>query len=408
LEIDINSGIIKIWKNLNHQNSHLQRRLLRKKVFLRETKRGETLGSNESLKEIESIQTEEKGFLSKVKESAQDVFHFKPKEGFKKAMRTVALATVLLAPVGEKAFAERAEGPKEQTVTMAQLDQESSQQEQEGDLESFDQITEQRELIKEKYGAEIIGDNSEYTPEELKDFEDALEKVQEFAPEKFEELKIVLMKSGFSLFPRMIAFTNICDDLEKIEVIANMKKNIKVRFDGEPKIFDEMINLRDDNENLEGNYDVIFGQDKKVSEKYGELEDANKLCSSPEDEYRNTYVHEIGHLITMHNDKDFSELSNEFNKINEKISKIAKDIFKSTEDELENILFNSETKIKRTIGFVSMYAGESYSNGKRKIPEDVAETLTYMINGYNYADWDPIVQEKVKVLEDFLNEKSNE
>ncbi|MBT4731096.1 hypothetical protein HOB87_03920 [Candidatus Woesearchaeota archaeon] len=371
----------------------------------------EDVADIEKEKDIEALQTEEKGFLGKIKESERDVFHFSPRENFKKAMRTVALATVLLAPVGEKAFAERTESPKEQTVAMAQLDQESGQLEKEDDLESLDPITEQREIIKAKYDAEIIGDNSEYTLEELQDFEDALEKVQEFAPEKYDELKIVLMKSGFSLFPRMIAFPNICDDLEKIEVVANMKKHVKVRFDGESKIFDEMINLRDDNENIKNNYDIIFGQDKKVSYKdKGEDEEmlSSDFATIPKDYYKNTYTHEIGHLITMNNDDNFSILSDKFSKINKKIPEIAEEIFKIDSTELENKLLDSKTKIVRILGFVSIYAGGNYNNGERKIPEDIAETFTYMVNDYHYADYDPIVQEKVKVLQEFLNEKSNE
>lgn len=385
----------------------------------------EEMAEIEKEKNIEAIQTEEKSFLSKIKESARDAFHFAPKESFKKIMRTVVLATVLLAPVGEKAFAERAEVSKEQTVAMAQMNQESDQLEQEDDSESLDPVTEQKELIKEKYNVDIIGDNSEYTPEELQDFEDALDKVQKFAPEKFGELKLVLVKANNPLFDMKVC-RNLCKELDTIE-------NIKSNNEG----FDLLITLleleKDNKDKIDKGYDVVMiGSNKEELEKdreddeewkikllkIGKKKDFTYIATAgaisgihQKDVYKNIFIHELSHLMTLNDFSLYEELSNKFKEINKKIGN----------SEIINHSIHSKSNLDRYQGFVSAYAGvggqgglmfgypdEYEYNESNTVSEDVAETVTYMINDYHYADDDPIVQEKIKVLEEFLNEKSND
>lgn len=369
---------------------------------------GETLVSNESIKDIEALQTEEKGFLSKIRKSAQDVFHFTPKENFKKIMRTFALATVLLAPVGEKAFAERAEGPKEQTVAMAQLDQGVVKE----DFETQEAITRQREIIKEKYDTEIIGDNLEYTLEELKDFEDALEKVQNFAPEKFAELKIVLVKANTLLFDMKVC-VNLCEELNTIEDIKSNNNGFDLLL--------ALLKLEKDNEDtIDEGYDVvIIGSDKKELEKEAEsnrYKDRINIASSvtnihKKDMYKDILIHELSHLLTLNDTDMYEKLSDEFKNIDREIK--SSKIIKHSVD--------SKNNLDRYQGFVSAYAGVGGQGGLMygysdeyeyhegmNMYEDTAETINYMINDYHYADYDPIVQEKIKVLKNFLNENSNE
>ena len=106
----------------------------------------------------------------------------------------------------------------------------------------------------------------------------------------------------------------------------------------------------------------------------------------------------------------YKELSDKFKEINKKIDGHRITVF------VENM-----NSIKRYPGFVSLYAGvggqgdlithypyEYKYKERNNVYEDTAETLTYMINDYHYADDDPIVQEKIKAIKDFLNEKTND
>ena len=337
-------------------------------------------------------------------------------------MRTVSLATVLLAPIGEKAFTERANGPKEQAVAMAELDQESDQLEQEEDSESLDLVTEQKELIKEKYGAEIIGDNSEYTLEELQDFESALNKVQEFAPEKFAELKLVILKINSQSF-YMAARENLSDDIDEIKDIKSSYKQDKYPdINAEIKLHE----LENEVKTIDG-YDVIVVCDKKrleetsifeksvssdVKEKIPTVDITSDIQKN--DIYKNIFVHELSHLITTHNPSEYEGLSDKFKNINKKTS---------SEGESKIIIHLEDLKsnIERYPGFVTAYAAtggqaglfrnflDKYKYNEEDVTfEDTGETVAYMINDYHYADNDPLVQEKVKAVQEFLNEKSDD
>ena len=75
--------------------------------------------------------------------------------------------------------------------------------------------------------------------------------------------------------------------------------------------------------------------------------------------------------------------------------------------------FILENNIERYSGFVSDYAATIPMNPdarryKLHNTEDTAETLTYMINDYHYADDDPIVQKKIEAIKNFLNKKTND
>lgn len=136
------------------------------------------LENNESSKEkIETIQNEEKKFFRKVTESARYFFHIALKENFKKALRTIALATVLSVPVGEKVFEDRENkevvagvmidfsGPEQvegREREARREDREYKEEEEERELyqefleeqkyfESVSIIPEQKRLLKEKY-----------------------------------------------------------------------------------------------------------------------------------------------------------------------------------------------------------------------------------------------------------------
>ena len=129
------------------------------------------------------------------------------------------------------------------------------------------------------------------------------------------------------------------------------------------------------------------------------------------DSYKNTYIHELSHLITLNNKSIYKELADKFKEINKK-----------TDGHIMTVFIESmNVCIKRYPGFVSLHAGvggqgdiipcypyEYKYNERNNTYEDTAETLTYMIKDYHYADDDPIVQEKIKAIKDFLNEKTND
>ena len=371
-------------------------------------------GSEMERKEkIEDIQNEEREFLGGIKEYARNAFHFiysKYEKNFKKTLRAVTLATILLIPIGEKAFAEREEFAKESTVATAQIDQETIKE----DTEAQKSIAEQKELIKEKYDQKIfIGEG--FSLEELQDFEDALKKVKEFTPENFEKLKIILVKADTDLFS-MKAIPNFCEKFDTI-------KDIELKIDPDKKsdnidFIKELLRLEKENNAQDKTnidyYDVIICSHKKIIK---DLMESDTYTASTVDGiqskymYKNTYIHELSHLITLNDKSVYKELADKFKEINKKIDGHIMTVF----------IESMNGYIKRYPGFVSAYAGEGGQGGmmlvypyeykykeRNNVYEDTAETLTYMINDYHYADDDPIVQEKIKAIKDFLNEKTND
>src|SRR3989344_4739201 len=82
------------------------------------------------------------------------------------------------------------------------------------DAEAQKSIEEQKELIKEKYDQEIfIGEG--FSLEELQNFKDALKEIKTFSPDKFNELKIILVKADTDLFS-MKAILNFCEKFDTI------------------------------------------------------------------------------------------------------------------------------------------------------------------------------------------------
>ena len=415
--------------------------------------KSESVEDGGGIEKIKAIQNEEKEFLGGIKEYARNAFHFvhkNYKENFKKTLRAVALATILSIPIGEKAFAEREGFVRESTTVIAEIDKEIKrfeQLQQPQDAELFKTIIEQKQILKEKYNADIIEDNSEYTLEELQDFEKALEKVQNFAPKKFEKLKIILLKdhgsgffeAGMKVFPNLTTQPNILEE-SKNKFRPNYKKDL---FEFKQKILeidetekqkqnwgkwellelkslksnralnflDKLMVLEDDCEYGtraadQNNYDIILSCDKKNAEKF--LEEKEGVAeiiswSQTKDFYKEMFIHEISHLITLNNHDEHKELADKFDKINKKIPKKQKN----------KIIVDLENNIERYSGFVSDYAATIPMNPdarryKLHNTEDTAETLTYMINDYHYADDDPIVQEKIEAIKNFLNEKTND
>lgn len=428
---------------------------------------------NESIKEkkeTEDIQNEEKKFFRKVTESAKYFFHIAPKENFKKVLRVVALATILSAPIGEKSFAEREVNAKESTVAVVveQEDKEEGEsykkflESQKEYFESFSDIAEQKRLLKEKYKNVDIVDipnvytfeeqkkmqekygldsnnfgatyGSEYSGEELKEFDEALEKVQKFAPKQFSELKIVLKKVENNLLFKMFAEPNLFKNLD------NFILNTKINEDNMSLLISalplqrrlaesevEMQKIRPEIKNSDSNfcYDVIFSIDREamimltpgILDEENE-EEKNKIETGyvpytdglkEKNIYKNASIHELCHLIALNNPNACKELVNKFDEINKKV-----DGSSMITHPISSIV---DLNIIRYSGFVSTYAGanntdaigsghsDKYNNKIAKIDEDIAETMTYMINDHHYADDDTIVQEKIKVIREFLNKK---
>ena len=378
-------------------------------------------GGIEKIEKIKAIQNEEKEFLGRIKEYARNAFHSiysKYEKNFKKTLRVATLVTILSIPVGEKAFAEREEFAKESTVATAQIDQETIKE----DTEAQKSIAEQKELIKEKYDQEIfIGEG--FCIEELQDFEDALKKVKEFTPENFEKLKIILVKADTDLFS-MKAIPNFCEKLNTIKDIELKrdldKKSDNIGFIKELLRLEEEINAQDKT-NID-NYDLIICNHKKKIKKdlikrdrfmdwYTVRVSGGVASIQEKDSYKNTYIHELSHLITLNDKSIYKELADKFKEINKK-----------TDGHIMTVFIESmNVCIKRYPGFVSVFAGEGGQGGiiprypyeykyneRNNTYEDTAETLTYMIKDYHYADDDPIVQEKIKAIKDFLNEKTND
>ena len=373
-------------------------------------------GGIEKKEKIEDIQNEEREFLGKTKECARNAFHSIYREyekHFKKTLRAVALATILLIPVGEKAFAEREEKlSKEPTVSMVQIDQEVIKE----DTEAQKSITEQKELIKEKYDQEIfIGEG--FSLEELQDFENALEEVKTLFPDKLSELKIILVKADNHLFI-MRAMPNFCEKFDTI-------KDIELKIDTDKKsdsmgFIIELLRLEEENNaqdktNID-NHDVIICSHKERMKALIESDTYTNTAIGVsgiqgKDIYKNTYIHELSHLITLNDNSMYKELADKFKEINEKIDGYR----------IMTVFVESMNSIERYPGFVSVCAGGSQEGVIPNYPivykykyrmyntcEDTAETLAYMINDYHYADDDPIVQEKIKAIKDFLNEKTND
>ncbi|PIT96828.1 hypothetical protein COT82_01160 [Candidatus Campbellbacteria bacterium CG10_big_fil_rev_8_21_14_0_10_35_52] len=366
---------------------------------------------------IEDIRNEEKEFLGGIKEYARNVFHFvhkNYKENFKKILRVATLATVLSIPVGEKVFTEREEKlTKESTVAMAQTGQEAIKE----DTETEKYIVEQRELIKEKYAQKILTGKG-FSLEELQDFEDALEEIKTFSPDKFSKLKIILVKADNSLF-NMKAMPNFCKKFDTIKDIE-----LKIDPDKKSENIDFMVGLLIlEKENYAqhktdtDDYDVIICSHKKRIKKDTIESDTYAGVSAvtsiqKKDTYKNIYIHELSHLITLNDNSMYKELDDKFKEINKKI-----DGYIMIVSSVEDINSNS---IARYPGFVSVYAGGRGQEGitfdyhykykyneRNNTYEDTAETLTYMIKKYHYADDDLIVQEKIKIIKDFLNEKTD-
>lgn len=359
-------------------------------------------------KEIENVNFEEKKFFRKVKEYAKDIFHFATKENFEKALRIVALAAVLSAPVGEKAFAER-EVNQEQTVVVAVEQQNLIDKK----INEFKEIIKKIDSLKEEYGVEFVGRDSEFTLEELQDFDEALEKVQEFAPKQFSELKIVFAR-GVS-FSGMQVFPNVSEKLDWI-------KDTILSYQGKDndKPLRKMLNLQallykfqyNAQDKIDTKYNTAYDI---ILTSYGKIEKPNTIpktvCGTSKNIRKSIYIHELSHLITINNPSIFEELSEnlseEFKRINKKIKNSKLTIYS----------INSMDNIKRYSGFVSAYAGKGdnlfYSSEyeykeSNTVYEDVAETMTYMINDYHFADDDEFVQEKIKAIKEFLSKKSND
>ena len=373
-------------------------------------------GSKMERKEkIEDIQNEEREFLGGIKEYARNAFHFiysKYEKNFKKILRVATLVTILSIPVGEKAFAEREEFAKESTVATAQIDQETIKE----DTEAQKSIAEQKELIKEKYDQEIfIGEG--FSLEELQDFENALEEVKTLFPDKLSELKIILVKADNHLFI-MRAMPNFCEKFDTI-------KDIELKIDTDKKsdsmgFIIELLRLEEENNaqdktNID-NHDVIICSHKERMKALIESDTYTNTAIGVsgiqgKDIYKNTYIHELSHLITLNDNSMYKELADKFKEINEKIDGYR----------IMTVFVESMNSIERYPGFVSVCAGGSQEGVIPNYPivykykyrmyntcEDTAETLAYMINDYHYADDDPIVQEKIKAIKDFLNEKTND
>ena len=370
-------------------------------------------GGIEKIEKIKAIQNEEKEFLGRIKEYARNAFHFiysKYEKNFKKTLRAVTLATILLIPIGEKAFAEREEFAKESTVATAQIDQETIKE----DTEAQKSIAGQKELIKEKYDQKIfIGEG--FSLEELQDFEDALKKVKEFTPENFEKLKIILIKADNSLLSLVFFMKSMPNFCEKFDTI----KDIELKIDSDNTDFMRILLRLEEKNNAQDKtnidyYDVIICSHKKIIK---DLMESDTYTASTVDGiqskymYKNTYIHELSHLITLNDKSVYKELADKFKEINKK-----------TDGHIMTVFIESmNVCIKRYPGFVSVFAGEGGQGGiiprypyeykyneRNNTYEDTAETLTYMIKDYHYADDDPIVQEKIKAIKDFLNEKTND
>ena len=376
----------------------------------------------ERKEKIEDIQNKEREFLGRIKEYARNAFHSIYREyekNFKKTLRAVTLATILSIPIGEKAFAEREEKlSKESTVAMVQIDKEAIKE----DVEMQKSIIEQKELIKEKYDQKIfIGEG--FSLEELQDFKDALEEIKTFSPDKFNELKIILVKADTDLFS-MKAILNFCekfDTIKDIELKRDLdKKSDNIGFIKELLRLEEEINAQDKT-NID-NYDLIICNHKKKIKKdlikrdrfmdwYTVRVSGGVASIQEKDSYKNTYIHELSHLITLNDKSIYKELADKFKEINKK-----------TDGHIMTVFIESmNVCIKRYPGFVSVFAGEGGQGGiiprypyeykyneRNNTYEDTAETLTYMINDYHYADDDPIVQEKIEAIKNFLNEKTND
>ena len=283
-------------------------------------------GGIEKIEKIKAIQNEEKEFLGGIKEYARNAFHFiysKYEKNFKKTLRVATLVTILSIPVGEKAFVEREEKlSKEPTVSMVQIDQEVIKE----DTEAQKSITEQKELIKEKYDQEIfIGEG--FSLEELQDFENALEEIKTFCPDKFSELKIILVKADNNLVFNMKSMPNSCEKFDTI-------KDIELKIDPDKKsenidFITELLTLEKENDTQHktdtNDYDVIICSHKKrikkdliKSDTYRNTAFAVSLIQE-KDIYKNTYIHELSHLITLNNNSMYKELADKFKEINKKI-----------------------------------------------------------------------------------------
>lgn len=377
--------------------------------------------SNESMesngeKAIEAIQIEEKEFLGEVKESTRGVFHCASKEKFQQAFRAIALATVLLIPVGEKTFAERSKNIKEPTVTMAQIGQESGRlgYKQEESSEKTN-VAEQKELLKEKYEQGIIL-GGDFSFEELKDLDGALETVCDFAPKKFNELKLIFLKHNLKIAKEDFwALTNVISDAKELQEIRDKSRN---KIDYITKL-GQHSNIYATNPSKKNNYEMIFLPNKKDMN-YDETRESLKCfwrvsISNREsfiNSYRDTIIHELGHIISKNDAVHYKKMEDEFTKLNNKAAN-GKTILEALEEA-------RHSELKRPSGCVSAYAattwdverkissGKGTEKAKYDNSESIAEVFSYMALGFNYADDDPIVQEKIEVLKNFLNKKSNE
>ncbi|MBT7556594.1 hypothetical protein HN615_06680 [Candidatus Woesearchaeota archaeon] len=364
-------------------------------------------------KKIETIQAEEKEFLDEIKESTLDVFHFASKEKFQKAFRTVALATVLLTSIGEKAFAERDEHIKDPAAVITEIDKEIEQIIATAEID--DEIDKQRDLIKEKYDQEIII-GEDFSFEELKDLDDALEIVHDLAPKKFNELKLIFWKHDLKILKeQFVAFPNAISGASELKEIEDKSSN-EIDFIKRVAI---NSNTNKIDSNKKNNYEIILIPNK-TDMNYADI--AKSLTcfwrisisnrESFVNSYRDTIIHEFGHIIPINDSIDYEKMEDKFDKLNDKVVE-----GKTINEILEDV---KNPKLKRPNGCVSAYAvtannlekaylsSRGTSKAQYNSSESIAEVFSYMALGFNYADDDLIVQEKIKVLEEFLNEKSNE
>lgn len=268
------------------------------------------------------------------------------------------------------------------------------------------------------------------------EFDEALEEVQKFAPKQFSELKIVLKKVENNLLFKMFAESNLFKKLDNS--ILNTKINednlssLIIALPLQRRLAEtevEMQKIRPEIKNSDSNfyYDVIFSTDREVMIKLtpgiGMLKEKNKIeietehvpyrdGLKEENIYKNSSIHELCHLIALNNPNTCKELVNKFDEISKKV-----DGSSMTIHPISSIV---NLNIARYPGFVSVYAGanstdtiesgrsDKYNNKNARTHEDIAETMTYMINDHHYADDDTVVQEKIKVIKEFLNKKQNE
>ena len=132
---------------------------------------------------------------------------------------------------------------------------------------------------------------------------------------------------------------------------------------------------------------------------------------SNEKSYRDLIVHELCHSVAMNDADTYKDLLSKFDEINKNI------VGNRTLREIKEDLHNPE--LKRPKGCVSSYLVSSRYIGEGKVlsefenkakyenGECIAEVMTYIALNLDYANDDPVVQEKIKIVKDFLAESND-